>query len=102
MMSGINIMPVAYEGGVPGLIALLSGEVQFSFISILTSAPLVKGGKLRAVAVTSDTRSPAMPGVPTVAESPGLQGYETRLSRRPEPSFSDRDLAATLIRTPRT
>jgi tripartite-type tricarboxylate transporter receptor subunit TctC len=70
---------VPYKGAAPALVALLSGEVQFMFVSILTATPLIESNRLRAIAVSSLKRSPALPNVPAVAETPGLAGFETDL-----------------------
>ncbi len=75
----VDITHVPYKGAAPALIAMLSGEVQFMFVSILTVTPLIESGKLRAIAVTSQKRSASLPNVPAVAEAPGLQGFETDL-----------------------
>ncbi len=78
-MAGINMTHVPYKGAAPALVALLSGEVQFMFVSILTVTPLIESGKVRPLAVTSGKRSPSLPNVPAVAETPGLAGFETDL-----------------------
>jgi tripartite-type tricarboxylate transporter receptor subunit TctC len=78
-MSGIDITHVPYRGGAPGLVAVLGGEVPFMFISILTVTPLLESGRLRPLAVTSAKRSPSLPNVPAMAETPGLAGFETDL-----------------------
>ena len=70
--AGIKTVPVAYKGSAPVMIALASGEVGFSSNNILDTRPFINQGKLRALAVTSAKRSPAMPGVPTLLES-GIQ-----------------------------
>jgi len=74
-MAGITVVNVAYGGGGPGLIALISGEVQLIFSPSSTAAPIVKSGKARALAVTSLKPSALAPGLPTVSET-GLPGYE--------------------------
>jgi tripartite-type tricarboxylate transporter receptor subunit TctC len=66
-MAGVNITQVNFSGAVLALTSVLSGEVQMRFASIDTPAPLVKAGKLRALAVTSALPSPLAPGLPTVA-----------------------------------
>ena len=78
-LAGIRMTHVPYKGAAPALIALLSGEVQFMFVSILTVTPLIESGKVRALGVTSAKRSPSLPHVPAMAEAPGLAGFETDL-----------------------
>jgi tripartite-type tricarboxylate transporter receptor subunit TctC len=75
----IDMTHVPYKGAAPALVALLSGEVQFMFVSILTATPLIEGNRVRAIAVSGLKRSPALPNVPAVAETPGLAGFETDL-----------------------
>jgi tripartite-type tricarboxylate transporter receptor subunit TctC len=74
-MTGIDMLHVPYKGSAPSVSAVLSGEVALNFTTTPPVIPLVKAGKLRALAVTSSTRVPDLPNVPTVAES-GLPGYE--------------------------
>ncbi|MGQ0523520.1 MAG: Bug family tripartite tricarboxylate transporter substrate binding protein [Betaproteobacteria bacterium] len=69
------IRPIHYKGGGPALAAVISGEVQVGFSNISQTARLAEAGRLRPLAVSSLTRSSAMPGLPTVAES-GLPGFE--------------------------
>lgn len=71
----INVTVVPYKGNAPAVTAVLSGEVQLVFGGIAQSAPQVKAGRLRALAVAGLQRSAVMPEVPTVAES-GLPGFE--------------------------
>jgi tripartite-type tricarboxylate transporter receptor subunit TctC len=66
---------VAYKGGAPSALALISGEVQLGFNTAPVAVPHIKSGKMRAIAVTSARRNPALPDVPTVAES-GVPGYD--------------------------
>jgi tripartite-type tricarboxylate transporter receptor subunit TctC len=66
---------VPYKGSAPALSDLLGGQVQLMFDNLPPSLPQIKAGKLRALAVTSATRAPALPDVPTVAEA-GLPGFE--------------------------
>ena len=75
----IDMTHVPYKGATPALVALLSGEVQCMFVSILTATPLIESGRVRAIAVSGRKRSPALPNVPAVAEAPGLAGFETDL-----------------------
>ncbi|MCW5658202.1 MAG: tripartite tricarboxylate transporter substrate binding protein [Burkholderiaceae bacterium] len=73
--TGTQMMHVPYKGSAPALTGLMGGETQFFIDSIATSSPLVKGGKLVALAVTSRERLALLPDVPTVAES-GVPRFE--------------------------
>jgi tripartite-type tricarboxylate transporter receptor subunit TctC len=74
-MTGIKWVHVAYKGGGPGLVGLLSGEVSLYFGNVPTVITQARAGKLRAIAVTGPRRSTAAPEIPTVAEA-GVPGYE--------------------------
>jgi tripartite-type tricarboxylate transporter receptor subunit TctC len=74
-MTGVEMVHVPYKGGGPAVQALLGGQVQLNFATIVSVLPHVRGGKLRAVAVTTAKRSPSAPDVPTIAES-GVPGYD--------------------------
>lgn len=74
-MAGIDMVNIPYKGTGQAVIALVSGEVQFFLMNPLVAIPHVKSGKLRALAVTSLTRNPALPDLPTVDES-GVPGYK--------------------------
>jgi tripartite-type tricarboxylate transporter receptor subunit TctC len=67
--TGINMLHVPYKGSGPAVVALLGGEVSLMFDSFSTSYPQVQSGKLKALAVTGEKRSPLLPNVPTVSES---------------------------------
>lgn len=73
--TGTQMLHVPYKGSAPALNGVLGGETQFMIDSVGSSIPLIKGGKLRGVAVTSANRLPALPDVPTVAES-GVPGFD--------------------------
>lgn len=73
--AGIDIVIVPYKGNALAVTATVSGEVSLIFGGIAQSAPLVKAGRLRALAVSGLRRSAAMPDVPTIAES-GVPGFE--------------------------
>ena len=73
--TGTQMLHVPYKGSAPALNGVLGGETQFMIDSVGSSIPLIKGGKLRAIAVTSAKRLPALPDVPTVAES-GVPGFD--------------------------
>ncbi|MBI4189702.1 MAG: tripartite tricarboxylate transporter substrate binding protein [Betaproteobacteria bacterium] len=78
-MAKIDMTHVPYKGGSPALLALAGAQVDLLFLSILTSTPLIQSKKVRALAVTGPKRSPALPDVPAVAETPGLAGFESDL-----------------------
>jgi tripartite-type tricarboxylate transporter receptor subunit TctC len=74
-MAGVSMQHVPYKGSAPALADLAGGQVQLMFDNLPSSLALIKAGKLRAIAVTSLTRSTALPDVPTISES-GLPGFE--------------------------
>jgi tripartite-type tricarboxylate transporter receptor subunit TctC len=74
-MAGLDLVRVTYRGGGPALIDLIAGQVQVMFESTLITAAQIKAGKLRALAVTSATRSPLLPDLPTVGDF--VPAYET-------------------------
>ena len=74
MMAGVDMVHVPYRGGGPVVTDLLGGQVQVSFASMPSSIQYIRAGKLRALAVTTATRSEALPDVPTVGEF--VPGYE--------------------------
>jgi tripartite-type tricarboxylate transporter receptor subunit TctC len=74
-ITGVNIAHVPYKGSAPALQDLVGGQVQMMFDNLPSSLALIKGGKLKALAVTSAQRSAALPDVPTMIES-GLAGFE--------------------------
>jgi tripartite-type tricarboxylate transporter receptor subunit TctC len=69
-----NMQHVPYKGSAPALTDLLSGQVQMMFDSLPSSQPFIKSGALKAIAVTTQKRSSALPNVPTIAES-GIPGF---------------------------
>jgi tripartite-type tricarboxylate transporter receptor subunit TctC len=75
MMTGVNLVHVPYRGGGPALVDLFGGQVQVMFATMSSSIEYVRAGKLRALAVTTATRSPVLPDIPTVAEF--VPGYES-------------------------
>ena len=74
-MAGIDLVHVAYKGGAPAILALAGGEVAISFGSLPSTLPLVRAGRIRALAVSSLKRTPAAPELPTIAEA-GVPGFE--------------------------
>ena len=73
-MAGVNIVGIFFQGGSQALNALIGGEVQVGFTSASNTMPLVKSGRLRALAVTSSQPSALAPGLPTVAAT--VPGFE--------------------------
>ena len=74
MMAGVNMVHVPYRGGGPALTDLLGGQVQVYFPTTVSSIGYIRAGRLRALAVTTATRSDALPDTPTVGEF--LPGYD--------------------------
>ena len=74
MMAGVNMQHVPYRGGGAALADLLGGQVQLTFESTSSSIEYIRSGKLRALAVTTSTRSEALPDVPTLSDF--VPGYE--------------------------
>ena len=75
MNAGLDLVHIPYKGGGPQLVALISGEVQAMFGTTLLLAAPGRAGKVRLLGVTSLTRFPDLPDVPTIAES-GMPGFE--------------------------
>src|ERR1051325_5874265 len=75
LLAGVDIVAVQFKGGGPADMALIAGEVGVTFGNISQEVGYVKGGRMRALAVTSAKRNPAVPELPTVAEA-GVPGYE--------------------------
>jgi len=75
-LAAVTMVHIPYRGTGPAIVGLMSGEASVMFMPTTNAVPLVRSGRLRALAVTTRERVPAMPGLPTVAES-GLTGYES-------------------------
>jgi tripartite-type tricarboxylate transporter receptor subunit TctC len=73
--TGTDIVHVPYGGDTPALNDLMAGTIQLSFMSVASTAPQIRAGKLRALAVTSARRSDALPDLPTLGEL-GIAGYD--------------------------
>ncbi len=74
LMVGIDMVHVPYRGGAPALTDLMGGQVQVAFMGPAASMSFIKAGKIRALAVTSGTRAPALPDIPAAGEV--VSGYE--------------------------
>ena len=77
VMTGVDLVHVPYRGGAPALTDLMGGQVQVMFDNLTSSIEYIRADKLRAIAVTTSTRSDALPDVPTVAET--VPGYEASI-----------------------
>jgi tripartite-type tricarboxylate transporter receptor subunit TctC len=75
MMAGINMIHVPYRGAAPALVDLIAGQVQVQFASTPETIEYIRNGKLRAIGVTTSTRSAALPEIPAIGEF--VSGYET-------------------------
>lgn len=75
---GLDMVHVGYKSGGPAIVDVMGGQVDFMFSTVAASSPLVASGKLRALAISSPTRSPRLPEVPTIAETiaPGYEAFE--------------------------
>lgn len=101
-MTKTDMVHVPYRGTGPAITGLLSGEAGIMFMPALPALPLVKGSRVKALAVTSEQRLPVLPELPTVAES-GLKGYESSqwygmLAPAGTPAEILNTLQATLVR----
>ena len=74
-MAGVDMVHIPYKGGAPMMADLIGGQIQVAIETSGSAAPHIKGGKVRALAVTTTMRSPAFPEVPTLTEA-GLKGYD--------------------------
>jgi tripartite-type tricarboxylate transporter receptor subunit TctC len=75
MLTGVNIVHIPYKGSGPALADLLGGQVDVMFDNLTSSIGYIRGGRLRALAITSAMRYPELPDLPTMQEA-GVQGYE--------------------------
>lgn len=75
--ANIEVMQIAYKGGGPAMVDLAGGQIPMLFISVLAGMPLAQSGRARALGVSSATRVPSYPELPTIAESgvPGVDFY---------------------------
>ena len=75
-MTGVYMVHFPYRGSAPALTDLITGNMNVMFDNLPSALPHIKSGRLKALAVTSRVRSPALPNVPTVEEAAGLKGFE--------------------------
>jgi tripartite-type tricarboxylate transporter receptor subunit TctC len=97
MMAGVNMLHVPYRGTAPALTDLLGGQVHVIFDNMASSIEHIRAGKLRPLAVTTKTRSAALPDVPTVADF--VPGFEASTwSGLGAPKGTPREIIARLNR----
>jgi tripartite-type tricarboxylate transporter receptor subunit TctC len=75
-LAKVQMTHVAYKGDTPAIADLLGGHVDLAFIAVSATAPYIRAGRLKALAVTSAQRTPVMPDLPTVAEAGGLKEFD--------------------------
>jgi len=75
VLAGVDIVHVSYKGGGPSMLAVIAGEAQMMFSSIVQTVSNIQGGRLRPLATGGAKRSPILPDLPTIAEA-GVPGYE--------------------------
>ena len=101
-MARIDMLRVPYKGGPQAVSDVIAGQVSLMFPSMPTGYPHVKSGKVKALAITGNTRSPVAPALPTMAES-GLPGYEAKqwwgvVTRTGTPSAIVRRLNSEIVK----
>ena len=74
-LANVDLVHVPYRGGGQAIVDLMAGHVQLGFLNMLEAVPQIKAGRLRALGVSTPSRSPVMPNVPTIAES-GIPGFD--------------------------
>ena len=94
--AGIKMMQVPYKGNAPATTDLVGGQIMLMFDQVSTSAGYIKAGRLRGLGVTSKTRSPLFPDMPTIDES-GVKGFEdTTFNGLVAPAGTSRELLEKL------
>jgi len=95
-MAGVDMLHIPYKGSAPALADIVAGHVALSFSSMSPAVPLVKSGRLKAIAVSTARRVPAMKDIPTIAEA-GVTGYEVLAwNGIAAPAGTPRDIVAKL------
>lgn len=74
--AGVKTIHVPYKGAAPQIADIVGGQIAMGYMSVAAAMPLIRGGRLRPIAVTSKVRVPALPDVPTLSETPALADYE--------------------------
>jgi tripartite-type tricarboxylate transporter receptor subunit TctC len=94
LLAGVKMVHVPYKGSAPALTDVIGGQIELTFTSLVSGIPLMRAGRLRGLAVTSATRQPAAPDLPTVAEA-ALPGFEvTAWFAMVGPAATPRDILA--------
>jgi tripartite-type tricarboxylate transporter receptor subunit TctC len=75
-VTGVYMVHFPYRGSAPAITDLIAGNMNVMFDNLPSALPHIKSGRLKALAVTSRTRSPALPDVPTIEEAAGLKGFD--------------------------
>ena len=75
MLTGVDMQHIPYKGSAQAIADVMGGQIALSFENIVVASPIVKSGRIKALAVTSAKRASALPAVPTIAES-GVPGFE--------------------------
>ncbi len=75
VMAGVDIVHVPYKGSAPAMTDLIGGQIPLTFDTNVAAIPVINSGKVKALGIASQTRSPQMPDIPTIAES-GYPGFE--------------------------
>jgi tripartite-type tricarboxylate transporter receptor subunit TctC len=75
-LTGVSLTHVPYKGAGPATVDVIAGQIHMTFASVVSALPHVKAGRLRALGVTSEKRSAALPQLPTISEA-GVKGYRT-------------------------
>jgi tripartite-type tricarboxylate transporter receptor subunit TctC len=95
-MAGVDMLHIPYKGSAPALADIVAGHVGLSFSSMSPAVPLVRSGRLKAIAVSTARRVPAMKEIPTIAEA-GVAGYEVLAwNGIAAPAGTPRDIVAKL------
>lgn len=94
--TGIKVVHVPYKGGAPAATAIAGGEVPVGVVAVSSAAPHIKGGRVKAIAVTMDKRIASAPGWPTVAEAGGPAFVASNWVAFVAPTGTPREIVASL------
>jgi len=94
--AGVRMLNIQYKGAAPAVIDLVGGHVMLRFDQVTTSLPFIRAGKLRALGVSSNKRSPALPDVPTIAEAGLPDFHDTTFNGLMAPAGTPREVIERL------